>query len=304
MAMVGLSQLALARAYGESKTMLKSENLPWMLRHSEAFEFTSEAVGDRMAVGVWSNPRLGSSHAADEGTPLDVIYVLDGSFMLGMAATICQLLAADAINPGFKPVLLVGVDYLDDNLNARMRDYTMKDSIPANISKMLSAGTPQTTPGGADNFLKFLENELDPAIRSKYRTTNAPAGIIGDSFGATFTFYAFLKQSKLFDKYWLGSPAIFSTESNYMAQFEGLLKSGLAHPAKMFLSMGSKEMAGGIDLYDDIGKSFNHLLSALRRNVSADLTWSSKVYDGYTHTSVLTPALNDALLYLYGSKPA
>jgi hypothetical protein len=29
------------------------------------------------------------------------------------------------------------------------------------------------------------------------------------------------------------------------------------------------------------------------------LTWRSKQYPGHTHTTVLAPALNDALLYLY-----
>ena len=47
---------------------------------------------------------------------------------------------------------------------------------------------PTTAPGGADKFLAFLEKELDPLIRSRYNAKPGPAGILGDSFGGTFTF--------------------------------------------------------------------------------------------------------------------
>lgn len=303
-AMLGLSQLAAGPAQAEARDGLKSMGSPWSLRNSEAFEYQSKAVGDRMAVGVWSHPRSNPVPAQGNGAPLDVVYVLDGSFALAVAATVCRMLAADLVNPGFTPVLLVGVDYPDDKLNARTRDYTMANSVPAYMNKLLQSGTPQTTPGGADRFLAFLEDELDPLIRAKYNTTSKPAGLIGDSFGGTFAFYAFLRQSKLFDRYWLGSPGIWPTAPDYIGQFEACLKQSLVHPTKMFLSMGSKEMAGGVDFYEEMGRSYNKLLSALRRNPSGDLMWSSKVYDGYTHTSVFLPALNDALIYLYGKNAA
>ncbi|WBX86221.1 alpha/beta hydrolase [Sphingosinicella microcystinivorans] len=235
-----------------------------------------------------------------KGAPLDVVYVLDGSFALGLASTICILQSVDLINPGYKPVLLVGVDYPEDAVNARTRDYTMKDSVSSSLGKRLAQASP-ITPGGADKFLEFLENELDPLIRARYNTTNGPAGIVGDSFGGTFTFYAFLRQSKLFDRYWIGSPGVFTTSTDYVAQFDARLKEKLVHPTKMYLSIGSKEMSGGVEFYEDMGRNYNRMVSALHRNKSADLTWASKIYDGDTHTSVVLPAMNDAMIYLYGN---
>jgi predicted alpha/beta superfamily hydrolase len=155
-------------------------------------------------------------------------------------------------------------------------------------------------PGGADKFLAFLEGELDPFIRSKYNTTNKPAGILGGSFGGTFTFYAFLKQSRLFDRFWLGSPGILTTDTDYVAKFAALLKGKLAHPSKMFLSLGSRELNGGLDLYEDVGRNFTRLVSALNRTPNDRLDWTSKIYDGRTHTSGFAPSLTDALLYLFG----
>lgn len=298
---MSIAQIVPGIGQAKTGTGLQAKNAPWPLRASEAFEYPSQAVGDTMAIGVWSPFPSPPLRNEDGNAPLDVIYVLDGSFALAAAATACRLALADLISPGATPVLLVGVDYPVGETNARTRDYTMRDSVPANLQKVLASrgpDTPENTPGGADKFLRFLEGELDPLIRSRYNTTNKPAGIIGDSFGGTFAFYAFIQQSRLFDRYWLGSPGLFTTDTDYVEQFRQCLKGDLVHPTKMFLSIGSKEMSSGIDFYDDLGRNFNRLLGTLRTHPSDRLEWSSKVYEGHTHTSVLLPALNDAMIYL------
>jgi predicted alpha/beta superfamily hydrolase len=277
----------------------KNMESPWPLRDSEAFEFESKAVGDTMAVGVWHPPERFLAKPGEAMPPLDLVYVLDGSWALGVTAGIAMLQYADLIRPGFRPVLLVGVDYPVGAKNARSRDYTFAGSVPSPMKEGLSAA-PETTPGGADKFLAFLEDELDPLIRSKYNISDRPAGILGDSFGGTFTFHAFIKQSKLFNRYWLGSPGIFTTSTDHVAQFAARLKGGLVHPTKMFLSIGSLEIDGGVDFYEDMGRNYNRMVSALNQTPNSGLEWKSKIYDGYTHTSVLAPALNDAMLYLYG----
>jgi predicted alpha/beta superfamily hydrolase len=297
---LGVSQFDAGGAHAQDLTGFKSTGQPWPLRGTDAFEYRSRAVGDTMAIGVWSPPKtLPAIAPLGENPPLDVVYVLDGSFALNITAAICMLQYADLINPGFAPVLLVGVDYPIGQRNARSRDYTMADSVPSAMRQELSAA-PQTTPGGADKFLAFLEEELDPFIRSRYNTTRKPAGILGTSFGGTFTFYAFLKQSRLFDRFWLGSPGILTTDTDYVARFATLLKGKLAHPTRMFLSAGSRELNGGVELYEDLGRNYNRLVSVLNRTTNDRLDWSSRIYEGRTHTSVFAPALNDALLYLFG----
>src|SRR5690606_23809920 len=102
------------------------------------------------------------------------------------------------------------------------------------------------------------------------------------------------------DRYWLGSPGIFTTGTDYLAQFRERLSAPLVHDTRMFLSLGSMEANGGIDFYEDMGRSFNSMVSALNTKPNAQLTWNHRVYPGLTHTSVLAPAMNDALLYLWG----
>jgi predicted alpha/beta superfamily hydrolase len=295
---LGVSGFTGAFARADNAGFRKMET-PWPLRDSEAFEIESKAVGDTMAVGVWHAPERFLAKPGEAMPPLDIVYVLDGSWALGIVAGIAMLQYVDLIHPGFRPILLVGVDYPVGRTNARARDYTMKGAVSASVQKAMSY-MPETTPGGADKFLAFLEEELDPWIRSKYNVSDRPAGILGDSFGGTFTFYAFQKQSKLFDRYWLGSPGIHATDIDHVAQFAARLKGKLVHPTKMFLSMGSLEIDGGNENYEDMGRQFNRVLSALNQTPNSGLEWKSKIYDGYTHTSVLAPAVNDALLYLYG----
>src|SRR5262249_54927192 len=79
--------------------------LPWPLRGSEAFELESKEVGDTMAVGVWQpEPQILAAFGRSADEKLDVVYVLDGSWALGVAATVCTLQLADLVRPGFPPL--------------------------------------------------------------------------------------------------------------------------------------------------------------------------------------------------------
>lgn len=273
----------------------------WGLSESEAFEVRSEAVGQSFAIGV-ARPMAHAAPGPDETTdagPPRLVYVLDGSPLLGMTATIARAAQFDMFRPGFPPLQLVGIDYPWGSTNCRSRDYTMNDSVRPDMVTMLS-GSSQTAPGGADNFLAFLEDELDPLIRSRYDVSDAPAGIVGDSFGGTFTFHAFLRQSRLFDRYWLGSPGIFTTGTDYVAAFAEVLQKPLVHDTRMYLSLGELEASGPIDFYADMGANYQRTVEALAAHPNPRLAYRSHVYPGHTHTSVVAPALNDAILYLYG----
>lgn len=273
--------------------------IPFSLRGSESFELRSEHVGDTFAVGVVRPDRLPGLPLtqADAAEGFQLVYVLDGSFMLPIASTICLLQRSDLIRPGFPPLLLVGVDYPENATNQRSRDYTMHDSVPREMAEGLKAAG--LSCGGAAAFLSFLADELDPLIRSRYPVQAGPAGLLGDSFGGTFALHAFLEQSPLFDRYWLGSPGIFTTGTDYVSQVGKLLEGELVGPTRMFLTLGELEAAGPVPLYNDLGAQFTRLTDVLADTPNAALAHEARRYQGETHTSVLAPALKDALLYLY-----
>lgn len=273
---------------------------PWTLRGSESFEHRSTAIGDTVSVGVCRPDPTFLTRLGRQAEPLEIAYVLDATLALAPAAVTATLKLADLVRPGFPPLLLVGIDYPEGRPNARTRDYTMTDSVPESMRAMLGTG-PESTPGGADRFLEFLETELDPLIRSRYPTTDRPAAILGDSFGGTFTFYAFLRQSRLFDRYWLGSPGLLTTDTDYVAKLEPVLEGQLVHDTRMFLSLGELEASGGVPFYEDMGRNFARLVELLERRPNPRLTYRAKRYPGHTHVTVVPPALNDALLYLFAA---
>src|SRR5262245_1827250 len=89
-AALGMPAVSAAPARAEDFGGFKNTGQPWPLRDSAAFEYQSKAVGDKMAIGVWSPPkRLPGMAALGDNPPLDVIYALDGSFALSMTAAIC-----------------------------------------------------------------------------------------------------------------------------------------------------------------------------------------------------------------------
>src|SRR5688572_5112280 len=87
-------------ACAEDSAGFKNTGQPWPLRNTDAFEYRSKSVGDAMAIGVWSPPEtLPAIAPLGANPPLELVYVLDGSFALNIAAAICMLQYSDLIDP-------------------------------------------------------------------------------------------------------------------------------------------------------------------------------------------------------------
>ncbi len=128
--------------------------------------------------------------ASDDVYP--VVYLLDGNAHFHHTTGVAQFLAAQGRMPD---VIVVAIPNTD-----RARDLT-----PRMWTDTTSAFP---TAGGADDFLRFLREELIPHIDGAYRT--APYRIlIGHSFGGLFTTYALLTQPDLFQAHIAISPSLW-----------------------------------------------------------------------------------------------
>ncbi|MEM1133529.1 MAG: alpha/beta hydrolase-fold protein [Pseudomonadota bacterium] len=266
---------------------------------SEALEIFSNEVGDRFSVSVWRDVQFSKlTGTYDPNQTHDVVYALDGKWMLPIAAQVALSELIDPASQGFPRLLIVGIDYIEGTPNARLRDYMPANAIPEQY-RLIPQTTPETTPGGAAQFLKFLENELDPLIRAKYKTTDKPAALLGDSAGGAFGAYAFTQQTELFDRYWLGSPGIYKTQEDYLGQFAATLEKELVHDTRIFISLGELEMHSPIESFRALGRSYADMVGSLRSTSNSALSWEDKIYPDKTHLSVVLPALQDAMLYLF-----
>lgn len=81
----------------------------------------------------------------------------------------------------------------------RTRDLTppwKSEEKPEDRASVIEAG------GDADNFLRFLGEELVPHVDSSYRT-NSFRILVGHSFGGLFAVHAFVSEPDLFDAFLL-----------------------------------------------------------------------------------------------------
>ena len=198
---------------------------------------------------------LPMSYALDTSARFPVIYVTDADMIFGTASEIGFLAAQDSLDPNVAPAIIVGIGYDDPAMLGfnRTRDFTPEEVLDdwfINYQEQ-NLGIPVVT-GGADAFLDFIENELHPEIRSRYRVEGDTAALMSNSMGGVFSYYAFLKNSALFDRYWIGSPAIFGRGTYLVDQLPERLEAGFDRPTYIYMSIGeyernpySRRFAGG-----------------------------------------------------------
>ena len=131
---------------------------------------------------------------ADASKSFPVLYLLDGDKSFGMARDIVDWLIFRREIP---QIIIVGIAY-DEGSKAwwdkRSRDYTpWKDRMKIWGEWPLA--------GGADNFKKFMQEELVPFIDSNYRTVKNDRTIAGLSFGGLFAAYVLFEEPSLFQRY-------------------------------------------------------------------------------------------------------
>jgi len=254
----------------------------------ESFAFGSELVGDefRISLGVPAEPT----------SKLQVAYVLDADFTFGTACDTAYLLGVDTAHTKPPHVLVVGIGSGDPARLAvqRVRDFTPPDSFPeAWLQSMKEQYGDSCTSGGADKFLGFIVKELDPLVKSQFDVSSEPAAILGHSLGGLFALYCCISNVSLFDKYWIGSPAIVGRPGRFLEKFEEFLN--VRPPRRMYLSVGSKERESKPVKY--YAEAYDGLSKVLVKTRS--VSWSSDEFGGETHNSVCSIGLAKALSFLF-----
>jgi uncharacterized protein len=177
-----------------------------------------------------------------------VVYMLDGHTprINLMTGTIQNLVQSDQA----PEMILVSIPNTD-----RQRDMT-----PSVI-----AG--QAGGGGADNFLKFIETELIPAIEKKYRVQPYRI-LVGHSLSGLFATYAFLSRPQVFNAYLAASPHL-QWDNHYINRNGAtLLQAHKDAKRTLFVALGDEPpylqgFNGLRDLLDKSGKKYDHTFTHL-----------------------------------------
>lgn len=200
-----------------------------------------------------------------------VIYLLDAENNFTYTAGLVDFLTRLGRMP---ESVIVGIT----NTN-RNRDFT----------PTLSAELPAS--GGADNFLRFLKEELIPHIEKNYRT-EAYKTLIGHSLCGMFSFYTMLTSPDLFNSFIAISPW-FIYNNNFMLGF-----SETAFEIFSTLNKFIYFTAGSIE-QPDVVASMDRYTDLLKKKAPADLRWEYKLMEGDDHTSLLPSTIQEGLKKLF-----
>jgi predicted alpha/beta superfamily hydrolase len=164
----------------------------------------------------------------NDTTKYPVIYLLDGSenedfvHIVGLV----QFNTFEWINQIPKSIV-VGIANVD-----RRRDFTFPTTIIEDLKTY-------PTTGHSNKFIAFIENELQPFIQKKYKTTNDKT-IIGQSLGGLFATEVLFKKPTLFNKYIIISPSLWWDNGSLINQNSTLLSKNFIQQTDIYIGVGKE----------------------------------------------------------------
>ena len=288
LALAGVVPLAGAQAAGEGGSFVSLGDFP------------SAQVAPRKVV-VWLPPGYDPS-----GERYPVLYMHDGqnlfdpaTAMGGQAWEVHKRLAALAATGAVRPAIIVGIASTRD----RAREYGPAQAVDALAPELRAVllGDPPT-PGGqptlSEQYLRFIVDELKPAIDARFRTSpeRADTFIMGSSMGGLISLYALARYPEVF-----AGAACLSTHWPITTNFNMLFDKEDARPvryAAAYFDWLARKLprAGRHKLYFDHGDAtLDALYAPYQQQVDgivrakgyrAGVDWISQVFPGADHSEV------------------
>jgi predicted alpha/beta superfamily hydrolase len=207
-------------------------------------DFTSKVHGRRYRVQIampWAPP-------PECGYP--VLYVLDGDAYFPSFADAAR--SRSALGSELEAAVVVGISYPDDGIDdsfdmsealcRRYFDLTLSQPDDAALAIDRAFMGP-VNGGGAAQFLKVIETEIQPRVASLLPVNPARGCLFGHSLGGLFTLYTLFTKPAAFDTYLALSPSIWWNHRallDHEADFARRMNAGEASP-KIFVGVGGAE---------------------------------------------------------------
>ncbi len=136
-----------------------------------------------------------------------IIYVLDGNAWFAPMAHSVRLLSGQPQFSGVSPAIIVGIGYPGDAPFSQLRRFF--DFIPdIPLVEQVPAGFEPPRIGGADQFLGFIRNELEPLIEQRHRVDRRRRTLFGHSLGCSLTLHVLFTQPDAFPSYVCASASL------------------------------------------------------------------------------------------------
>jgi len=240
----------------------------------ETLEIESQVLQEKRTLNIY----LPESYHRDSLKAYPVIYLLDGSRDEDFIhiAGLVQFCSFSWINI-IPESIVVGIGNVD-----RKKDFTYPTK---NSQDKLDF----PTTGSSENFIRFMEEELQGLISKTYRVTNSKT-IIGQSLGGLLATEILFKKPDLFDHYVIVSPSLWWDD-------ESLLKDELKTFSKkksIYIGVG-KEGA----VMERVAKALHHKLEGLKdQNVNLFYQY----FEQQSHGDALHLAVYDSFEKMFKPK--
>ncbi|MGX7666928.1 alpha/beta hydrolase [Flavobacterium pedocola] len=251
----------------------------------EIREIESKILSEKRTLNIY----LPQSYKTNDTVKYPVIYLLDGAADEDFihVAGLIQYNTFPWINR-IPESIVVGIANVD-----RKRDFTS----PATL-EILKQQMP--TAGKSENFINFIEKELQPYIEKKYKTSNSKM-IIGQSLGGLLATEILFKKPQLFDQYIIISPSLWWNDGELLKTTPGILTENFTAKKEIYIGVGKEGLSPFFD---------NHVMEVdanlLYEKIKSGKSKSAKVYFDYIpeedHATVTHPAVFNALRFLYPKK--
>jgi len=216
---------------------------------------------------------------ADTEITYPTLYGLDPHLTFGLTTEITRLLAFGEELP---QLIYIGIGFSGPDKD--IESYQMKNYVPT--------GHLDEPGSGAEDFLRFIRQDLIPFVGSEYRADPADRCFEGSSLGGIFGLYALLRHPDTFQRYIIGSPwmdgddpQIIKFETEYATNHSDL-------PATVFIGAGSLEP-------DFIVNNILKLEKAFENRNYPNLQLHTHIFEGETHLSVVPYNISRVLKIVY-----
>ena len=264
------------------------------IKNTEQIEIFSEEIDQKFIINVGLPPNY-----SEENTKYPVVYVTDAGSNFGGLMSSLPLMQLVNDLPHF---ILIGIDYKskksNDSMSLRNRDLTpTNDSIWMSGQKemyKIFGDLPEAEPGGAKEFLEFIDHKVKPLINDKYHVNSSDQTYAGFSLGGLFGLFTLFTSPKSFNRYVIGSPSIWWDNKHILQIEEEYSKNNKELPAKIFMSAGDLEEEGDSDAFRMV-TNVKSLSKTLKKRNYEGLTMKTVILEDETHCSAVAATLNRGL---------
>lgn len=240
----------------------------------------STQLGEYRTLNIY----LPEGYKPDGKTKYPVIYLLDGSadedfiHVVGLV----QFNNFEWIDRVPKSIV-VGIASVN-----RQRDFTFASSVAAEKKKY-----PAT--GHSDQFIAFIEKDLQPYIQKKYAAGTGRM-LIGQSLGGLLATEILFKKPGLFDKYIIISPSLWWDNGSLLAAPVDALKNN-SQKTDVYIGVGKE----GLTPSDPprVMEVDANLLAEKIKNAKGNLSVSLDYLPQEDHATISHQAIFNAFRYLY-----